>query len=380
VTTTQHDDVVVLAVGDLTPSRPDPDTLFDRVRPLLTDADITFGQLEINLTERGARLPQARHTDRASPDTAHAFRRAGFDVISFAGNHCMDWGPDGFFDTIAAVEAAGIDVVGVGPTISEARRPVVVDRKGRRVAFLAYSSILPMNYWAEVDRPGCAPMRAFTHYEQVEHDQPGTPARVHTFPHEADLAALCADVGAAREQADVVLVSLHWGIHFVPAVIADYQRAVGRAAIDAGADVILGHHAHILKGVETHRGRPIIHSLCNFAVDLHMDEAHAASPGFREIQGLHPHWEPDFDSTYNFPADSRRTVVAKVVVGRGGGLRVSLLPAYVDRQSVPEVLAATDPRFDEVRDYLVDITRSAGLNGRFEVDGDELVVAEIDTP
>ncbi len=371
------DDVVVLAVGDLTPSRPDPDTLFDRVRPWLTAADITFGQLEINLTDRGARLPQARHTDRTSPETAHAFARAGFDVISFAGNHCMDWGPEGFFDTIAAVRSAGIDVVGVGATIAEARRPVVVERTGRRVAFLAYSSILPMGYWAEVNRPGCAPMRAFTHYEQVEHDQPGTPARVHTFPHEADLAALCADVAAARADADAVLVSLHWGIHFVPAVIADYQRVVGRAAIDAGADAILGHHAHILKGVELHRRRPIIHSLCNFAVDLHMDQAHADSPGFKEIQGLHPHWEPDFDSTYNFPADSRRTVVAKVVLGASGGLRVSLLPAYVDRQSVPEILPAADPRFDEVHQYLVDITRAAGLNGSFEVDGDELVIAEV---
>lgn len=144
-----EDDVVVLAVGDLTPSRPDPDALFDKVRPSLRAADVTFGQLEINLTSRGSRLPQARHTDRTSPDTAHAFRRAGFDVISFAGNHCMDWGPEGFFDTIEAIESAGLRIVGVGPTIAEARRPVVVERRGRRIAFLAYSSILPSGYWAE---------------------------------------------------------------------------------------------------------------------------------------------------------------------------------------------------------------------------------------
>lgn len=221
-------------------------------------------------------------------------------------------------------------------------------------------------------------MRAFTHYEQIEHDQPGTPPRVHTFPHEGDLVALCDDVAAARQRADLVLVSLHWGIHFVPAVIADYQRTVGRAAIDAGADAILGHHAHILKGVETHHGRPIIHSLCNFAVDLHMDEAHANSPGFKEIQGLHPDWEPDFGSTYNFPADSRRTVVARVAMSPDGAVRTSLLPAHVDRSSVPEILSATDPRFDDVRRYLVDITRAAELNGRYDVRGDELVIAEAD--
>lgn len=371
------DRVVVMAVGDLTPSRPDPDSLFVKVRDTLRSADIAFGQLEINLTDRGVRLPQARHTDRTTPATAEAFSRAGFDVISFAGNHCMDWGPGGFFDTIDALDSAGLDVVGVGATIEEARRPVIVERQGVRVAFLAYSSILPMGYWAETNRPGCAPMRAHTHYEQVEHDQPGTPARVHTFAHAADLAAMRADVAAARELAEVVLVSMHWGIHFIPAVIADYQRAVGHAAIDAGADAVLGHHAHILKGVEVYRGRPIVHSLCNFAVDLHMDPAHAASPGFREIQGLHPQWEPDFDSSYNFPADSRRTVVAKLVVGAGGLERASLLPAYIDRSSVPEILAATDPRFAEVHDYLVDVTRAADLDGRFAVDGDELVISGV---
>ncbi len=368
------DPVVVMAVGDLTPSRPDPDSLFVHTADALRGADITFGQLEINLTERGTRLPQARHTDRTPPATAHAFARAGFDVVSFAGNHCMDWGPDGFFDTIAALESAGLAVVGVGADIAAARRAVVIERSGVRVAFLAYSSILPMNYWAEVNRPGCAPMRAFTHYEQIEHDQPGTPARIRTFAHDGDLAALEADVAAARAQADVVLVSLHWGIHFIPAVIADYQRQVGRAAIDAGADAVLGHHAHILKGVEVHRGRPIIHSLCNFAVDLHMDPAHAASPGFREIQGLHPEWVPNFDSSYNFPADSRRTVVAKLELGAEGLRRVALLPTYVGLDSVPQILVADDPRFDEVHEYLVEMTAQAELNGRFTVDGDELVI------
>jgi poly-gamma-glutamate capsule biosynthesis protein CapA/YwtB (metallophosphatase superfamily) len=368
------DELVVLAVGDVAPSRADPDSLFDGVRDRLGDADIAFCQLEINLTDRGVRLPQCRHTDRSAPATAHALRRAGFDVVSFAGNHCLDWGPDGLFDTIGALESAELSVVGVGRDILAARRPVIVERHGLRVAFLAYSSILPMGYWAEERRAGCAPMRAFTVYEQIEHDQPGTPCRTHTYAHRDDLAALQSDIAAARERADVVLVSLHWGIHFVPAAIADYQRDVGRAAVDAGADAVLGHHAHILKGVDVHRGRPIIYSLGNFAVDLHMDAEHANSKGFREIQSLHPDWQPDFGSSYNFPADSRRTVMARIAIREGEVVRVSLLPTYIDRRSRPEILPATDPRFDEVHDYLVEMTRAADLNGRFIVKGDELVV------
>jgi len=369
-----NDDLLILATGDIAPSRPDPDSLFANVSSALNAADITFGQLEINLTIRGERLPQVRHTDRAPPQTAQALKRTGYDVISWAGNHCMDWGRDGFFDTIDALKKADLAVVGTGANIREAREPVIIERKGQKIAFLAYSTILPMNFWAEENRPGCAPMRAWTHYEQIEHDQPGTPCRIHTFPHREDLAALCDDIRKARAKADVVLVSLHWGIHFVPAVIADYQRDVGQAAIDAGADVILGHHAHILKGVDVYKGKPIIYSLCNFAMDLPMTPEHAQSKGFREIQKLHPHWEPDFESTYNFPADCRRTVIAKIVVANGKVERVSLLPTYVDRQSLPELLKSDDPRFAEVESYLEEITVSQNLTARYVRRGDELVL------
>jgi poly-gamma-glutamate capsule biosynthesis protein CapA/YwtB (metallophosphatase superfamily) len=367
-------DVLMYAVGDVAPSRKDPDSIFARVAPELNRADIGFCQLEINLTERGTRLPQARHTDRAPPAVAHALKRAGFNVVSWAGNHCMDWGRDGFFDTIDALKSAEIAVIGAGATIAEARQPAIVEKNGNRVAFLAYNTILPMSYWAEENRPGCAPMRAFTHYEQIEHDQPGTPCRIHTFANQADLAAMVNDIKKARTRADVVIMSIHWGIHFVPAVIADYQREVARAAVEAGADLILGHHAHILKGTEIINGVPVIYSLCNFAMDLPMTPEHAASKGFKEIQTLNPDWIPDFESTYNFPKDSRKTLVVKAIIGDGKLKRVSLLPTYVDRQSQPEILKASDPRFDDVVQYLDQITRDQNLNAAYVRDGDEILI------
>lgn len=370
----ENEDILFYAVGDIAPSRPDPDSLFVDVSETINDADIAFCQLEICITDRGERLPQVRHTDRTGPEAARAIRRAGFDVVSFASNHCMDWGQQGLFDTIEALEKADLQVVGVGANIGAAREPVVITCKGRRIAFLAYSSILPMCYWAEDDRPGCAPMRAWTRYEQIETDQPGTPSRIHTFPNKDDLAALQGDIRQAKQQADLVFVSLHWGIHFIPAVIADYQTDVAHAAIDAGADAILGHHAHILKGFETYEGKPVFYSLCNFAVDLHMDKAHAESKGFREIQKLHPDWQPDFDSSYNFPGDSRRTVIARFEISEGSLAKVSLLPVYVDKQSRPEILNSSDKRFREVADYLNEITASQGLNGKFIEHDDELVI------
>jgi poly-gamma-glutamate capsule biosynthesis protein CapA/YwtB (metallophosphatase superfamily) len=352
--------------------------LFDHVRDQLRQADVAFMQLELPITTRGARLPQVRHTDRAPLSSAAAFRNAGFHVVSCAGNHCMDWGANAMFDTMQALKDNGLAVVGVGKDIFEARKPVFVESKGQRIAFLAYSSILPTGYWAMENRPGCAPMRAWTLYEQVEHDQPGTPSRIHTFPNREDLAALVEDIRQAKAQADFVAVSIHWGIHFIPGVIADYQRDVGRAAIDAGADVILGHHAHILKGVDVYKGKPIIYSLCNFAMDLPMDEKHAKSKGFREIQKLHPEWVPDFNITYNFPPDSRYTMVVKCELQRGQSARISLLPAFVGPMSQPEILKASDPRFAEVQAYLEKYTASQDLNARYVRVGDELQLEAVE--
>jgi poly-gamma-glutamate capsule biosynthesis protein CapA/YwtB (metallophosphatase superfamily) len=365
---------VLLAVGDVAPDRPDPNESFDLIRADLRAADLVFCQLEIVLTEKGTRLPQARHTVRGRPSIAAALRNSNFGVISIAGNHCMDWGAEALVETVEHLRAQELAAVGAGANIRAARRPAVRQMGATRVAFLAYCSILPMAYWAEENRAGCAPMRAWTQYEQIEHDQPGTPCRIRTYAHHEDLEAMRQDVRAACSLADVVIVSMHWGIHFVPAVIADYQREVGRAAIDAGADVILGHHAHILKGVEMYRERPIFYSLGNFAIDLRMDKAHAESKSFREIQTLNPNWIPDLESLYNFPEDSKKAIVVRIALTKGNVQSVSMLPAYINRQAQPRLLKPNEPEFDQVLTYMRDVSREAGLNVRFLPQGHECVI------
>ena len=359
---------VLLAVGDLAMDRDDYDESFVATRDMLAAADIAFGQIETSFADRGVRLPQARHAVLARPDGAHALGRAGFDVVSLAGNHVLDWGNDAFFETRANLEAAGVKTVGAGANIAEARRPAFFTLgDGTRVAILAYCSILPQAYWAEERRPGCAPMRAHTIYEQIEHDQPGTPARIRTFPHREDLAAMEADVRAAKAEADLVVVSHHWGIHFVRAVIADYQRDVARAAIAAGADAILGGHPHILKGCELIDGKPVFYSLCNFATDLRMDPVHAASRSFNEIRVLAEEWEPDFDSLYNFPKASRLSIVARLEIEGGRIVRSGFLPLYIDRDAVPRLIGRDDDRHAELVDYMTAVTAEAGLNARYRV-------------
>jgi poly-gamma-glutamate capsule biosynthesis protein CapA/YwtB (metallophosphatase superfamily) len=367
---------IVHAVGDVAPDREDPNECFALAAHALRDADIGFCQLECNLTTRGVRMPQARHTHRGPVNSGRAMKAAGIDVVSFAGNHCMDWGPEGLADTIANLEGADLAVIGVGPDLTRARAPFLREVNGVRLAFLAYSSILPEAYWATGSRPGCAPLRAHTLYEQIETDQPGTPARIRTFAFREDVSAMTRDIETAGSRADCVIVSMHWGIHFVPAVLAEYQREVARAAIDAGAGLILGHHAHILKGMEFYKGRAVFYSLSNFAVDLRMTAEHAASKGFREIQALSPGWVPNLDSLYNFPPDSRMTVIVRAVIEKDGRCALTLKPAFINDNAQPEVLKADDERFTRIVEYLRWCCTEESLNAAFVVDGDEVRMIE----
>lgn len=366
--------VEILATGDLGPCRSDPDSIFSQVAQRLHRADVVLGQLEPVLTTRGTRAPQARLAMRSAPSTARAIRAAGFDVVSFASNHCMDWGAEGLLDTVRALQASDLLVIGAGANIQAARRPVAIRHSHGHVAFLAYNSILPMGYWAESNRAGCAPLRAFTHYEQIEHDQPGTPCRVRSHPHAEDVANMAADIATARRNAEVVIVSVHWGIHFVPATIAEYQRDLARAAIDAGADAVIGHHPHVLKGVEVYKGKVIFYSLGNFAIDppTSFQSNLTASRAHREIAALNPTWKGD-DTKLILP-ESCKALVAKLIVERGAVTSVSALPVHIDDDSQPVFLSRDDARFHELADYMASITQSQGLKGELAISGNELLI------
>jgi len=366
---------IVIAAGDLAPDREHVDECFVETAAILRCAELAFGQLETVFAATGHRLPQARHAVLARPQGAAALARAGFNVISCAGNHCLDWGAGALLETLDLLRASGVSVVGAGVDIRAARMPVVRSlRDGTRIAFLAYSSILPAAYWATDSRAGCAPMRAHTCYEPAEPDQPGTPTRIATFANQEDLEAMQADIRGAAAISDVVLVSMHWGIHFVPAVIANYQREVARAAIGAGAHAILGHHAHILKGVEWIEGRPVFYSLGNFATDLRMDPEHAARASFQEIRRLSPDWPLDYDSLYNFPTEARRSVLARFAIAAGAIRETSLVPLHIGSDAIPRPCAPGSTEFDAVVRGMIVNNDQAGLNARYLPTEDRILV------
>lgn len=365
------DMLIIHAMGDVGPRRPEPGAIFAQAR--MGGGDVLFGQMECVLTEHASAAPHAKLAMRSAPATAQALKAAGFHAMSVAGNHAMDFGARGLLDTVEVLRGVGIAPCGAGANLSAAREPAIVGAKGKRVAFLAYSSILPAGYAAEANRPGCAPMWAHTHYEQIEPDQPGTGARVRSFADAKHLAALVDDVRAAKAQADVVAVSLHWGVHFVRAVLADYQREVAQAAIAAGADMIIGHHPHILKAVEIIGGKPVFYSLGNFAIeqpsafkeDVHLDAA------FADISKLGGKWRPG--EKYMIPPETRFTLVARCIVD-GGKIGVRLRPHWIDDDSCPVAVSEGDPRFREVFEYLVAVTDEAGVATRYEIRDGEIAV------
>lgn len=371
-----RDTITIHAVGDVLVNRDDPDSIFALSAGTIREADIAFCQLETTYSERGAPQIWAPITMRAHPRNAVAIKNAGFTVVSLAGNHCSDHGHEALLDTIDILRDFGLHIVGAGSNIAEARIPAIIDVKGTRIGFLAYNSILPHGYWADAKRPGCAPMRALTFYEPVEPEQPGIPCRILTAPHPQDSRDMVTDITKLRQQADVVIVSHHWGVHFAPATIADYQIEVGHAAIDAGADLILGHHAHILKGVEVYKNKAIMYGMGDFAFDSSMTKERWENPIFQERRALlNPDWEYDPEyPRFIRPADSRKTMLSRIIVSGKKITRVSFLPAYVLKTNQPEILDRKDPRSQEVFDYMEWLNREAGFDTKMSFEGDEVVI------
>jgi poly-gamma-glutamate synthesis protein (capsule biosynthesis protein) len=357
-----------MAVGDTGPFHAPADAYGTLVKPILAQADIRFAQAERLYSERGALQVHAEIPNaRLKPDLATVFGDCGFDVVSVAGNHALDWGEDAFFDTIACLEKQGAKTVGGGRNLEEARRPVVIERKGVKVAFLAYCSILNHGFAAGPNKPGVAPMRVHTYYEAVEY-QPGIPPRVVTIPYEEDLAAMAADIAAAKKIADTVVVSQHWGIHFVPKVIAGYEVTVAKAAFAAGADLIVGHHPHVPKAIGVHGGKVCFYSLGNFIMSR-PERSPAQAAHFEKHHGVK--LDPDYPRLA-YGTDAKRTLIAKAVLTRKGAERVSFLPVLVDKQLRPEPLRNGDPRFSEAVNYMD--WASDEFEHRFAVEGDEVVV------
>lgn len=366
--------VTLMAGGDIGPVLEPTEQFAELITPVLRQADLRFGQCERIYSERGwapqfNNGPGGQHT-RLPRRFAAVWEAAGIDVISLASNHTMDWGPEPVLDTVDLFRGMGKHVIGAGRDAEEARRPAIVECKGVKIAFLAYCSVLRDGQAAGEGKAGVAPLRAHTYYAPEEF-QPGTPPKVVTVAYEQDVAALQADIAKAKQQADVVIVSFHWGLRHVPKTICTYQEPVAHAAIDAGADLILGHHAHSIKAVEVYKGKVCFYSIGNFMTTGSVQ----TKPGWLDWNLI---WF-DFDKEcmppngrYFFPTHCRKTMVPKITMSKQGIERVAFLPAFINPQAQPYALTPDDPKFQEVLDFVEWV--SDQHPHKFRVEGDEVVV------
>jgi poly-gamma-glutamate synthesis protein (capsule biosynthesis protein) len=216
-----------------------------------------------------------------------------------------------------------------------------------------------------------------THYE-TQGANPGGPAKVYTFSDPDTVEAMQADLAALRPQVDVLVAAFHKGVVHTPAHIAMYERPLAKAAVEAGADIVVGHHAHILRGVEVIGGKPVFHGLGNFVtVTRALTPEGNDSPARREwairrkqLFGFEP--DPDYLPLYPFHPQAKNAMIADVRVAADGALSPGFLPCWIRPTGQPEVLGKGE-RGQAVVDYVVAISREAGLRTEFAWDGDRVV-------
>ncbi len=230
------------AVGDISFEGSEADSpsleCFEHIMTSFQQADLVVANMECVLTSIGRDGIPGKCTLRSSPEWVHVLRKAGVGLVSLANNHTMDFGSVGLFDTMEALRQAHVNFVGAGRNRDEACAPVFLDIAQRRIAFLARSAVIvSAPTYATENIPGVAFL---------------------------DVDQTVAAIRACRSRADLVVLMVHWGIeeYSYPSLA---QRALAKQLIEAGADLILGHHPHVLQGVEQFGAGMVVYSLGNFA-------------------------------------------------------------------------------------------------------------------
>lgn len=249
----------------------------------LAEADLTFANIEMP-TPR-SRLepswPDVSEELRGEPAALDAFLGAGIDVACLANNHTMDWGAAGLVETLEALEAKGVVAVGAGEDLDRAIEPAIVERQGLRVGFAAFTP--PHKWTATPSSPGAAPL-------------------------EIDLVR---ESMARMGGADVRIVSLHWGVE-----LSNYptpqDRALAREIVGLGADLVLGHHPHVLQGIEIVGEARVVYSMGNFVFDVTADRVQFRCD----------------------PWNLRAGYVAEAVLASSGVRSLRAVPTFIDERGV----------------------------------------------
>lgn len=206
----------------------------------IQSADYFAVNEEFPFSSRGTQAPDKQYTFRLAPEKVSLFKEMGIDAVTLANNHALDYGTDALLDTCEILDRAGILHTGAGKDLDTAKQPVLFEKNGQRVALIGATRVIPKADWAATK---------------------GHPGMLSSY--EVSVEPLLAQIAECHASGDRVVVLIHWGIER-DETPQEYQRALARRYIDAGADLVIGSHPHVLQGIEYYKGKPIFYSLGNF--------------------------------------------------------------------------------------------------------------------
>ncbi len=213
---------------------------WEYVAKYFQEDDITIGNLETSITRKGTKWPNKQYNFRSDPENLQAMKKAGIDVVSLANNHSLDYGYEGLLDTLNYIDKSGIYRVGAGKDYKDAIKETIIEKNGYKVGILGFSRVVPtVDWYATNTRPGLI------------------------GGYDSQLKAALDKVEEVKKQVDILILSIHWGTER-QSTPREIDVLAAKKLIDAGADVIMGHHPHVLQGIEIYEGKPIFYSLGNF--------------------------------------------------------------------------------------------------------------------
>jgi len=217
---------------------------FVHLDSILSDSDLVFANLEAPFGSQDSAYPKT-YTFQVSPDLVQVLQAGKINMVSLANNHILDFGTEALKETMHLLDKHQIRYSGAGMNLTEARKPAIFETKEKKIAVACYSLTFPIEFWA-TDSSG------------------GTCFPSHTFFYR--------DIRKFKAENDLLVISFHWGGELLTAP-KEYQLDLAHKAIDAGADLILGHHPHVIQGLEVYKGKLIAYSLGNYVFSSYSDKA-----------------------------------------------------------------------------------------------------------
>lgn len=351
-----HGTVRIVAGGDVYLEHGRNNAPFAALRECLAGADIFFFNLEAPITARSSPVPDRVGAMKMEPGVISQIVDSGVHIVSLAHNHTLDYGVEGLLETLEVLRQHGIPYVGAGVNATEAYGPRLLEVQETRVGFLALTTNFPFDWYKATDRQGgIAGVSVQTFYcpdWQTGKEQPGWPPIIVTKTVVEDLTRVCTEVRKLKHTAEVVLVSCHWGVPGSTEVHG-YQREIGHALVEAGADVVIGHHPHVIQGIERYRGGLICYSLANLVF-------HTASFLVEEAK------RKGFDLSAIMGSDS---LLLELMVREKRIDSVRVLPLVFDPHESPRPASGEEAK--KILARVVSLSKKLA-GERFEIEGDTI--------